>query len=472
MIKQHIYWIWNALQGIRLRIALSSIVGILDVCFALLFVWVCKQLIDIATHAVEGQLWHYAILLIVVVTIEIALTAWNGRIDSENDIRFKNKLRHTLFSHLMFSMWDGHKRLHSGDVVNRLEEDVRMVSEGACQSLSAIVITCFQLVAAFFFLTQLNSQLAWIIALIMPMLLLLSKVYMMKMRRLTKDVRNTDGEVQSHIQEKLQHKILIQTLGQNKKVGDRLDFLQLRLYKQVMSRTNFNIFSKTLVMTGFAAGYIIAFLWGVNGLYDGVVSFGVMTAFLQLVGQIQRPMVDLSRHIPSLTHAITSAERLKELSDMPSEDDGEAFVLDESAGIRFEDVSFAYAENERLIIDKLSVDFPVGSRTAIIGETGVGKSTLLRLMLSLLYPQEGKIYLYNDRQQVAVSPATRSNMVYVPQGNTLLSGTVRDNLLLGNPDATDRVWRARSRTERRTGTTNLHSQRIAARWKYIVVRRI
>jgi ABC-type multidrug transport system fused ATPase/permease subunit len=436
-MKKQIEWIWKNLRGIRSRIVLSSGVGVGQICASLFFIWLCKQLIDIATRTADGDMKFFIILLVTTICTEIALSAWRTRLESQTDIRLKNELRYRLFSQLMLSVWNGKERFHSGDAVNRLEEDVRVVADSVCKSLPAVLVTCFQFVAAFLFLTVLNAQLAWIIALIMPVFLLFSRLYVKQMRRLTKDVRTTDSQVQSHIQEKLQHKSLIQSLEQNKSIADKLAFIQSDLYSRVMSQTNFNLFSRTLVMAGFAMGYLIAFVWGVNGIYEGVVSFGMMTAFLQLVGQIQRPMVELSRNIPSLIHAITSAERLQELNDLPVEEQGNPIMLGTQTGIRLENVSFAYSDGDKPVIQNFSFDFTPGSHTAIIGETGIGKSTLIRLMLALLHPQQGKIELYDANCQVEASALTRCNFVYVPQGNSLLSGTIRDNLLLGNPDATE-----------------------------------
>lgn len=440
-LKQHIHWLRHATEGLRLPILLNSITGILRVCVSLSFVWVCKQLIDIASHTTDGSTGYYTALLIVTVAIELSLSAWNNYQENKNDICLKNKLRHKLFTNAMLSAWSGKERFHSGDVLNRMEEDVRLVSETFCKILPSVIVACFQLFAAFLFLTRLDTQRAWIMIFIMPVFLLLSKYYMKRMRCLTKDIRTSDSRIQSHIQEKIQHKVLIQTLGQNYMVIGKLGLFQNILYGQSLKRINFTLFSRTLVMAGFATGYVIAFLWGVNGIDEGSVSFGVMTAFLQLVGQVQRPMVDLGGYIPSIAQSVTSAERLKELSDIPLEKQGGQLTFDGNTGIRIENISFTYPGGNRQVIQDFSFDFIPGSRTAIIGETGTGKSTLIRLILSLLYPQKGKIYIYNRQQEIATSPLTRCNMVYVPQGNTLLSGTIRDNLLLGNPDATEEELR-------------------------------
>ncbi|WP_019539841.1 ABC transporter ATP-binding protein [Proteiniphilum acetatigenes] len=441
MIVNNIRQILKYLQGIRFRIVLNSLAGILNVCAGLFFVWVSKQLIDIATRSIEGNMTHYIVLLIATMCSQIILSVLKNRLETETDIYFKNKWRHKLFSHLMISKWNGKESFHSGDAVNRIEEDVRVVAEGICKSLPAVIITSFQFLAAFLFLSKLNTQLAWTLIFIMPVFLILSKVYIKRMRRFTEEIRNLDSQVQSHIQEKLQYRVLIQTLAQNIPVSDKLDTIQSILYNRVMKRTNFTVFSRMLIMAGFATGYVIAFLWGIKGIYEGAITFGMMTAFLQLVGQIQRPLVELSQYIPSLVHTITSAERLNELDDLTTEVQGEQQMLDGQVGIRLENISFAYPDGKRQIIEHLSYDFTPGSRTAIVGETGVGKSTLIRLMLALLQPREGRVYLYNSIQELEASPLTRCNLVYVPQGNTLLSGTIRDNLLLGNPNATDQELR-------------------------------
>lgn len=431
-------WLTKYSHGIRLRIVLCSLAGILNVSAGLFFVWVCKQLIDIATLAVDGNMNKYILLLVATTCAQIILTAVKNRLEIQADIIFKNKFRYKLFSNLMTSTWNGKESFHSGEAVNRIEEDVRIVAEGMSKSLPAVIVPCFQFLAAFIFLSKLSAQLAWIVIFIMPLFLLLSMFYIKRMRRYTKEVRKLEGNVQSHIQEKLQYKVLIQTLGQNRPVTDKLGFIQSVLYGKVMNRANFTVFSRTLVMTGFVTGYVIAFLWGIRGLYEGAITFGVMTAFLQLVGQIQRPVVDLSGYIPSLVHSMTSAERLDELDDLPVEEQGEQQLLDGKVGVRLENVSFAYPDDERQIIENLSYNFVPGSRTAIVGETGVGKSTMIRIILAMLKPQNGKVYVYNHQKEVESKPFTRCNMVYVPQGNTLLSGTIRENLLLGYPGATEK----------------------------------
>jgi ABC-type bacteriocin/lantibiotic exporter with double-glycine peptidase domain len=280
-------------------------------------------------------------------------------------------------------------------------------------------------------------RLALLLVVVTPLFVLFSKLFFRRLREMTRGIRETESEVQSHLQESLQHRMVIQSMENESRMEGRLDGLQDREYGQIVERTRFNVIARTMVSAAFSFGYIAAFLWGVYGISEGNITFGVMTAFLQLVGQIQRPVVNLTRQIPSFVYATASIDRLMELEDAPRAEAGDPVKLDGPAGIRVRGLGYRYPDGSRMILKDMDFDFPPLSRTAIVGETGAGKSTLIRLMLALLKPVEGSVTLYDAHREVDASPATRCNLVYVPQGNTLFSGTVRENLLMGNPEATE-----------------------------------
>ena len=424
-----------AAAGQRSALLASMLANLAGVGASLLFVYICKTLIDIATGNSGRDLAGWSLAMVATMAAQTLFSLLRTRLAAQTDIRIKNNLRMQIFSRLIYAYHGSRGERHSGDITNRLEEDVRVVSECLSNSLPALLSATVQFIAAFCFLMALNNTLAWSVVGIMPLAIILSKIFFRKLRRLTRDIRDTDSLVQSHLQENLQHATLIQTLEQEGRASSGLDRLQSGLYDSVMRRTRFTIVSRTVISLAFAAGYATAFLWGVNGLLAGAVTFGTMTAFLQLVGQIQRPVLELSSYIPSAIHAAASADRLMEIEDDESCAASEPVHLGSPAGIRMEHVSFAYPDGTRKVIDDFSHDFLPGSRTAIVGETGAGKSTLIRLILALLRPQSGSIVIYGPRSSAEASAATRCNLTYVPQGNSLLSGTVRDNLLLGDPEA-------------------------------------
>ena len=436
-LRDCIKWLWKASEGSRLRISVISLMGILHVAVSMFFVLVCKSLIDIATGNHDGNLSLYVVAAVICLILQIVIAAVETRMTGFSDVTFRNSLRHKLFSAIMTSRWEGKDTFHSGDALNRVMDDVRIVSDALIKSLPAVIAAAVQFIAAFCFLFILEPGLAWCIPILMLTMLFVSRSYMTRMRRLTSDIRNKESRVYSLIQESFQHRILLHTLERTPDMEDSLDNQQMELKRHIMDKTDYSVFTRAMIQTGFSAGYACAFLWGVFGIMSGTVTFGMMTAFLQLVGQIQRPIVNMTRQISPLVNSITSAERLSELTSLPTDSESGTMRLEGGIGVRFEDISYRYPEGNTMVFDGFSHDFRPGSTTALLGETGVGKSTLMRLVLSLLRPDSGRIVMYNASEEVEVSPKIRCNIVYVPQGNTLMSGTIRENLLLGDPDASD-----------------------------------
>ena len=432
-----IKWIWDASSGYRKPILLSMLCGMFRMAVSLAFVWLCKYVIDVATHQTAGSLSHGICLMVGCILLQLSLSAVSSRLYASTDVSLSNRMRSGLLTHLLKSRWNGRELFHSGDMLNRMEGDVSVVVRMMVGLFPSVGIVLSQLVGAAAFLLILDRRMAVVVLLIMPVALVFSKLYMMKMRKITREIRETDSRVQSHMQENLQHRTLIAALERTPMILNTMGSLQLGLKRLVMQRNSYSVFSSVLVQAGFAFGYVVAFSWGVYGLNKGTVTFGMLTAFMQLVAQVQRPVVDLSKMVPSFINGLTSVERLNELYSLPLEEQGTPVQLAGPVGIRLEHVTFRYPGSEREVLHDFSHDFAPGSLTAVLGETGSGKSTLLRLLLALLQPAEGRILLYAGREERTASPLTRGNFIYVPQGNTLVSGSLRHNLQLGNPEATD-----------------------------------
>ena len=352
-------------------------------------------------------------------------------------VKAQNTMQLALFRRLLSNEWTGRETRHSGDVLNRLVRDVNDVTSVITETLPSALVVLTRLAGAFLFLYSMDAMLACLIVAIVPVFLFFSRLYVRKMREITREIRDTDSTIQSTMQESIQHRIILKTLERIQTMTDTLDGMQQKLRSQVRTRTVFSSVSGTLLKAGFATGYLVTFLWGVSRLHDGSITYGMMIAFIQLVGQIQGPFREMTKFVPVIISAFTAGERLMELEESPSEKEGEPIKFPNGTGLRLTNVSFSYEPTSRKILKDFSFDFPPGSRTAILGETGSGKTTLIRLILALLHPRSGKVELYDDNLSEEVSPLTRCNFVYVPQENTLFSGTVRSNLLLGNPDASE-----------------------------------
>ena len=435
--RKIVAWLWRASRGLRLQAALNALIGVLSVCLDFAFIYATKWTIDIATHQAEGSLRTAAYALVAIMLSKILLGFTRKWVGALLGVRSLNILQQRLFTHLLQSEWNGQEDRHSGDTLNRIEQDVRDLTSCITETFPALLEVTFRLVGAFFYLFHMDARLACLIVCIVPLFLLLSKVYVRKMRSITRDIRSTESRVQSILQESIQHRAILKTLERTWTMIEKLRQTQRELRGHVRHRAVFSSMSATLLSVGFGTGYLVTFLWGVHSLQAGTITYGMMISFIQLVGQIQGPFRDMTRFIPVLISTLTASERLMELEDVPLEDDADPVTFETGAGVRLDNVSFRYREGGRLILSSFSCDFPKGSTTAILGETGAGKTTLIRLILALLKPTEGNVEMYDGTKTVKASPRTRNNLVYVPQGNTLFSGTIRDNLLLGNPDATE-----------------------------------
>lgn len=425
------------LRGNITQATLNTLVGVLLVGLDLLFVWATKMAIDIATlHGSPTSLGRALALIACIMLARVALSVSMRWIRALLGVKAQNSMRKRIFSRLLGSEWTSMRAYHTGNLTNRMERDVTDVVNFATEVVPSFVTTTVQFVGAFLFLFLMDGTLALIIVCVVPFFIVSRKLYVKKMRKLTHDARESESSIQSIIQETLQHVLVIKTLQRAWRFTHKLSSEQENLHGIILHRTRYSTLSATLLNMGFAVGYFVTFAWGALSLSKGLISYGAMLAFIQLVGQIQGPVRNLSRFIPVFITSFTAAERLMDLEDIKQEELSETQMLKGPLGVRFEDVTFSYERNSRLIFDKFNHVFPPGSVTAIVGETGAGKTTLIRLLLSLLSPLEGKISLTcNNGDTHVMSPALRCNFAYVPQGNSLLSGTVRSNLLLPKPDA-------------------------------------
>lgn len=431
-------WLWNAWRGNQLQAVLNASIGLLSVGVSLGHVWAMKRAIDVASGSIEGNLYWAVGVMAVLILLDFALNIAGTWVRNILGIKAQNRMQQRMLDRLLRAEWKGRNHHHSADILNRLEFDVNNVVNFLTETIPSTLSVLAMFIGAFLYLFSMDKVLAVIVIGIFPMFLAVSKIYVGQMRHLTRQVRDSDSKVQSVLQETIQHRMLIKTLESDSAMVERLGNTQSELRHRVVRRTKFSVFSNMVVNFGFAFGYLVAFLWAAIRMSAHTLSFGGMTAFLQLVNRIQGPARNLTKLVPAFVSVFTAAERLMELEEDPLEEQGTPIYIKAPCGIRLQNVGYAYEDGGGdKVIDGLSFDFKPGSCTAILGETGAGKTTLVRMILALVQPQDGKIEIYHGSTHQALSPLHRCNFVYVPQGNTLMSGTIRENLRLGKLDATD-----------------------------------
>ena len=438
--KTLLKWLWQVWRGNRLQAILNAVIGLQQVAVSLGQVWAVKHAIDVAAGSIEGNIYWAVGIMGFLILADFALNISSVWIKNILGIKAQNRMQQRMLDRLLRSEWHGKEIHHSGDVLNRLEFDVNYVVNFLTETIPNTLSVVAMFLGAFFYLFSMDWRLSLIIVAMLPLFLGVSKIYIGQMRKLTRKVRDSDSKVQSVLQETLQHRMLIKTMESDDAMVGKLENTQSELRQNVVRRTKFSVFSNLIINFGFALGYLIAFLWAALRMSAHTLTFGGMTAFLQLVNKIQTPARNLMKLVPAFVGVFTAAERLMELEENPLEEQGEPIILDAPCGLRLNNISYQYNATDGDVIHDLSFDFKPATCTAILGETGAGKTTLIRLLLALLKPRSGTIEIYNNTVNV-LTPLHRCNISYVPQGNTLMSGTIRDNLRIGKLDATDQEMR-------------------------------
>ena len=436
------WFIANA-NGIWLNVIVRIVSGLVQTALSLMVVWLSKRLIDGATSGTTDDMTKMACMIAVAVVTGVGLRQLNQYLANQAMILKVAGLRLSLFGKLFRRRLFEERQLHSGDVTSRMAKDIDTVSETLAVTLPQVVETTARLIGAFLLMRWFDSRLAWALVLITPIAIAIGKFLSHTLRRITLRIREDESRILAKIQESIELNAVLRSLQGERWMQDKVEELQDSQTANFMHRSRVMAISRFALGCTFGLGYMLAFVWGAYGLRSGAITFGVMTSFLQLVGQIQHPILTLIGALPSIIYSTASIDRLEELAQANEElsDNGESISDSELIGIRMDDVSFSYAKGDREVVDHFTHDFRPGSKTVILGATGAGKTTLFRLILSFIKPDSGTVTFYGDGFSHVADRSTRAHVVVVPQGNTLISGTIRNNLLVAKPDASDEELR-------------------------------
>ena len=433
-------WFIDNSRGIRLNILVRIMAGLLQTGLALCVVWLSKRLIDdVAMRGTMSEMAVQALLIAAAVVAGVSIRQLNQYLANKAFIKKVAELRLAIFSQLFNRRLFEANDIHSGDVTSRMAKDIDAVSETLAVQLPQVVVMTIQLVGAFLLMRWFDSRLAWALILITPLAIIIGKYISHRLKRITLSIREDESRIMARIQESVELNVVLRALQGERWMQDRVEELQDRQTANYIRRSRFMVFSRFALGCTFGLGYMLAFVWGAYGLRTGAITFGVMTSFLQLVGQIQQPILSLLGAFPSIIYSTASIDRLKEMEHGEEKQpcDGEDITTRTLLGIRMDNVTFRYAKGDRKVMSNFSHVFRPGTKTAILGTTGAGKTTLFRLILNFIQPDSGEVTFYGNGFTHAADKSMRKNVVFVPQGNTLISGTIRNNLLMAKPDASD-----------------------------------
>ncbi len=394
-----------------------------------------KNLID---SAVKGSLERavlYAVLFGSLIILNLGIRAVASVLVVRTTEILSNNIRKRIFSKITKTEWIAITQYHSGDILTRLTSDVGAITTGVVDTLPGIISLCVQLTAAFSTLLYFEPTLAVLAFILGPFTVLFSRIWGRKIKKFQVKVQESESAYRSFLQESVENMLIVKAFRLEEQSIESITGLHNTRLGWVRKRNVTSVFASTILGLGYWAGYFLAFCWGALKLSRGTTSFGTLTAFLQLVSQVQGPFVGLAKMIPQVIAAVASAGRLIELEALPQEKEQHKLPEALEVGIKLQGVSFSYKENKP-VLEKLNAYIKPGEIIGLIGPSGEGKTTLIRTLLALLKPDRGSISLVaEDNKEFVVSANTRDWISYVPQGNTLFSGTIEENIKSGCKEA-------------------------------------
>lgn len=374
--------------------------------------------------------------LVVSILLLATLKRYLGpKLTDDLDKAWKQKL----FRGLLQGEYAAVSKYHSGELINRLNNDIRTLNDGLVGAIPNLVAMVVRLVAAMATLFVMEPKFTAVLVVIGVAAVFVTGIVRKMLKKLHRKASEAEGRVLSFLQESLEKVMVVQAMDLSEQVEKRSDELLAQRYQICRTRRKVSLAANTGVSVMFYLCGFIALAWCSYGLFCHTMSFGALTAVTQLVSQLQAPFTNLSGFLPKVTAMTVAAERIMELEQIPKQEDTaieDVWQCYESmTGFEAKDLNFAYEEDN--ILEDTNFTLPKGCFAAITGPSGIGKSTLLKLMLGIYVPQSGGVYLKTKENEQRLGRGTRRLFAYVPQGNVLFSGTIRENLLMIRENATE-----------------------------------
>lgn len=426
-MKKPLKWIIDnsrfMLFPIILLIGVNVCISICTISFALL----SGKVINTVTDNTSQSLVASGVLLAVTIVAEILLRVINSRMMVSFGGRLEMKFREKVFSSLTQKKWIELNKYHSGDLVNRIKNDSAVITGGVMHILPNGTLFLTRVIMAVVALFTIDPLFTFIICASSGLLILFGRVYSKKMKFFHKAVQQSESTNMSYMLENLQNIIALKAFGGEKSSVKELRKLHKDTINLRLKRNTWNIAANVSMIVLFTGGYAFTILWGAFRLAQKALPFGDFTAMIQLIHQVQSPFKSMGSLLVTYQNMIASAERILELLEMPEDvkDKHNENSFAEFDSIVFDSVSFSYGGD--MVLQNASMEIKKGEFVALAGISGSGKSTIIRLLLSLVDPSEGKVYLKGDANY-NVNASMRNLFGYVPQGNMLISGTIADNI--------------------------------------------
>lgn len=431
--------VYGLAKGHKRSILFLALVQSLSSVCTVFTAMLAKSLVDMAAAGSINGVKKYAVILSAIFLLN--LTLW--LISADFSVRLKGKInmkiRRKLFVGSLDKDYMSIERYHSGDILTRLSSDSDIVSNGISGIVPGAAAIFTKLLCSVWALLVLDKFFALALFLISAVIFVFAVIFRKKFKKLHKKVQKTEGRVRSFMQEALKHIPVVKIFNLSGRLGEKADMLQLENYKAKIKKNQFSIIANLGFTAASGFSYVLALVWSGVKLAKGTFPFGSLTAAVQLVSLLRGTAFGASGLVPQYYQMLASAERLFEIEDLQSEftkDEIDVAKLYENLScIRFSEVDFSYDKIK--VFEKASVKIEKNDTVAITGSSGIGKSTFFKLLTGLLKADDGTVSIEADGKSFPVDPSFRRLFAYVPQGNMLMSGTIRENLTLVNFSATE-----------------------------------
>lgn len=415
------------IPALVLLVLIATAISYINVQFAL----VSRTLIDVATKQTDGNVFKSALGLVLLLVGQLVLQVLYIRTHIKVSGKLTMAIRTELYYKLLKKDYISVSGMHSGEVLSRLISDVSLVSEQTTSIIPNVISLLSTVLFSFVALYQLDKYFALACLAVGPVVMLAAYIYKKKIKTLHLECRESDGKVRSFLQETIQNFLVIKAFGRETAMREGSHGLQYENFKLHVKRSTVGILANVMFFLAVTAGYYIALGWSVYRLSLGLITFGTVTAVLGLVSQLQTPFRDLASVLPQVYMVSASAQRLMDLDNLKEEpkklESKDISELSDFSEICFSDICFSYGDVP--VLEGVSFSVRKGDFIAICGPSGGGKSTLTRILLSVLSPESGRAYLkLSSGEELPFTSETRKLFSYVPQGNLILSGTIRENI--------------------------------------------
>ncbi|MBR4859258.1 MAG: ABC transporter ATP-binding protein [Clostridia bacterium] len=439
-------WLIKYVSKYRWQIAFYVFIGLLSTAMGLGSNVASKYLIDsVVTHNSDTIL-KSAVLAVILGVTQIVVGSVVSRIAGVVGTKISLEIRSGVYEHVIFSKWEDIRKYHSGDLLNRIEGDVATVSSSIVSFIPNVFTASAQFIGSLIVVLYYDPTMAIFALLSAPFLVFSSKITTKMVRKYNKESREMNGKILSFYSESIQNLQTIKAFDITKRYVDQMK-TNLQLHRKI--KLDHDKFSIVMSLCMSLIGLFVAYTcygWGVYRLWQGAISYGTMTLFLQISGKLTSSFSSIVSLLPSAISIATSAGRIMEITDLSLEehkDREKAEKMEKSAdesgvAIVCNDLQYTYPDGDKPVVANVSFRAEAGETIAFVGPSGEGKTTLLRLILGLVETDSGELFLETkDGEKITVSECTRRFCSYVPQGNSIFSGTVADNLRIVKPEATD-----------------------------------